>query len=278
MRFYDCTATVAFTLTLLIFATVPASAGDGETSASAAVQSPVPPAVAEKHDLDTSFYNRCIRVGKMPIVGSDQVKKQAFHQARQIVRGMLGKRPDILKALVEQGVYGIIVADEEKLNDVPEYQHMPDKINKRARGLGPNKPGAPFSGGEENLLGYKGGRYTGESIFLHEFAHAVHFALRREHDQFHKNLKKCYKRAQKKGLWQDHYANTNVAEYWAETVQSYFDSNAEEPSVHNEINTRSELKQYDPAVYKLIDRTFNAPAYRWAKPGHHKKSRYWQDE
>jgi hypothetical protein len=44
----------------------------------------------------------------------------------------------------------------------------------RSRGMGGN----PTTGAEENLLGYPGTRYFGEHIFVHEFAHAIHRAIR----------------------------------------------------------------------------------------------------
>lgn len=69
------------------------------------------------------------------------------------------------------------------------------------------------------------------------------------------------------------YAGTNYTEYFAEGVQCWFNLNAESipaNGVHNEINTRSELKAYDPALYAIIkiyfsDDTENAschPVYK----------------
>lgn len=48
-------------------------------------------------------------------------------------------------------------------------------------------------------------------------------------------------------------------EYWAEGVQSYFSVNVERAytdSVHNGINTRKELKDYDPDMHDLIQSIF----------------------
>ena len=50
-------------------------------------------------------------------------------------------------------------------------------------------------------------------------------------------------------LWANTYAATNEQEYWAEGVQSYFDTNIEAiPSngIHNHVNTRAELRNIRP--------------------------------
>ena len=58
-----------------------------------------------------------------------------------------------------------------------------------------------------------------------------------------------------KGLWKDTYCISNKEEYFAETVQSFFNTNAysEEPDgVHNAINNRSKLQSYDPEMYDFL--------------------------
>ena len=50
------------------------------------------------------------------------------------------------------------------------------------------------------------------------------------------------------GLWNDEYASTNIAEYWAETVTFWF----EERVVANQLK----LADYDPAAARLIEEVF----------------------
>ena len=56
-------------------------------------------------------------------------------------------------------------------------------------------------------------------------------------------------------------------EYWAEGVQSWFDSNQKGPvggnGVHNEIWNRESLKQSDPELYKLLNEVFIAD-WKWS--------------
>ena len=57
------------------------------------------------------------------------------------------------------------------------------------------------------------------------------------------------------GLWRDTYAGSNPVEYWAEGVQSWFDANQQpQAGIHNHVDTRAELKEYDPLLSTIIER------------------------
>jgi hypothetical protein len=161
--------------------------------------------------------------------------------------------------------------------DIPEHSKLKPKKywDKRARGLG----GTPFipttSCAEENLLGYPDDRYNGENILIHEFAHTVHEVGMKALDKgFDDRLKKLYKQAMDKGLWQNTYAATNHKEYWAEGVQSYFNCNlrADPPDGnHNHVRTRRQLRNYDPDLASLIDEVFAKNPWRWMPNGAHQR-------
>ena len=164
-----------------------------------------------------------------------------------------------------------VMAESELTTDVPEHSDLTPKKywDKRARGLGATRLRPASSCAEENLLGLKGDRYSGESIFIHEFAHTMHMGLRRIDPAFDARLKKLYKAALAGGFWQKTYAATNVGEYWAEGVQSYFDANREAvpgDGIHNHVDTREELKAYDPALFKLIDEVYRGATWRYMAP------------
>ena len=55
-------------------------------------------------------------------------------------------------------------------------------------------------------------------------------------------------------------------EYWAEVVQSWFDTNRENDDQHNHIDTRAELKEYDPRVAALCEEVFGDREWRYLKP------------
>ena len=54
-----------------------------------------------------------------------------------------------------------------------------------------------------------------------------------------------------RGLWKGTYAATNPGEYWAESVQDWFDNNRSNDALHNHVHTRKQLLEYDPDVAKL---------------------------
>jgi hypothetical protein len=80
---------------------------------------------------------------------------------KYLIKQALSARPDILEGMAKRGVRIIIIAATEQVTDIPEYSHMDEYWNRRARGFG----GRTTSCGEENLLNYEGDRYVGEKYF-----------------------------------------------------------------------------------------------------------------
>jgi alpha-glucosidase len=161
----------------------------------------------------------------------------------------------------------VVMAPTEMTTDVPEQRHLKNDTktdwDRRARGLG----GKITSCGEENLLNLRGDRYARENILIHEFSHAIHrFGVGSLDRKFDARLQEVYRAAKAKELWKDTYAASNHSEYWAEGVQSYFDcNNPPNRGVHNDVNTREKLAKYDPALFELIDETFQQNEWRYAR-------------
>jgi cyclophilin family peptidyl-prolyl cis-trans isomerase len=158
-----------------------------------------------------------------------------------------------------------VMAYNEYTTDVPEHRDMKPRVfwDRRARGLG----GSPVSCAEENMLCYPGDPYSTENILIHEFAHAVEgYGLRAVDPSFGKRLRTAYDAAIGRGLWKGTYAGQNRGEYWAEGVQDWFDNNRQNDSLHNHVNTRAELKEYDPELAKLCQEVFGDRAWRYRKP------------
>jgi len=148
---------------------------------------------------------------------------------------------------------------------VPEHRRLEPRVywDRRARGLG----GSPVSCAEENLLGHPGDPYSTENILVHEFAHAVHeIGLASLDPTFDRRLAAAYQSAVKRGLWKGAYAGQNRSEYWAEAVQDWFDNNRENDALHNHVNTRAELKVYDPELAALCAEVFGENPWRYRKP------------
>jgi len=225
---------------------------------------PVPEAFRESVTL-SEFYQKYTHAGPLPILGSDKVSDYALLEAAWLVDHVIGHRPDILQALADQGVRMVIMAYNEYTTDLPEQANMTPKDywDRRARGLG----GRIVSGAEENLLAYPGDPYNTENILIHEFAHVIQgVGLRKVDPTFSRRLRAAYDDARKKGLWQDTYAGSNYGEYWAEGVQSWFDNNRENDSIHNHVDTRAELKVYDPNLAALCAEVLGERDWKYMKP------------
>jgi putative membrane-bound dehydrogenase-like protein len=215
------------------------------------------------------FYKKHVSAGGLPVVGSDKVSDFALREAAYLIRQMLAERPDILQALIKNKVRFAVMAATELTTVIPEHSDLtPAKYwDKRARGLGATRIRPAVSCGEENLLCYPGDPYAGENILVHEFAHAIHLmGLNRIDRKFDPRLRATYKAALERGLWKGTYAATNAAEYWAEGVQSWFDTNQKPNHNHNDINTRAKLEKYDPDLAKLIAEVFRNTPWRYQRP------------
>jgi hypothetical protein len=121
-----------------------------------------------------------------------------------------------------------------------------------------------FSGGEENIMCFSSGdRYPREDIFLHEFTHGIHeiaIASKGAIPNFDSRLRTRYNYLKRTGSrWARTYAMSTDREYLAEGTQSYFDVNAEAiptNGIYNHVNTRTELRSYDPTLYAFVKEVF----------------------
>jgi peptidyl-prolyl cis-trans isomerase A (cyclophilin A) len=83
---------------------------------------------------------------------------------------------------------------------------------------------------------------------------------------FDQRLREAHHSATNRALWKGTYAAVNANEYWAEGAQSWFDDNRENDSLHNHVNTRAELKEYDPGLAALCAEVFGDLPWRYLRP------------
>lgn len=228
-----------------------------------------PPAAVRTALALPAFYTQHVDVGGFSVVSSAKVSDAALREAAFLIRQMVGQREDILRALAKNKVRFAVMAPTEFTTDIPEHSDLQPRLywNRRARGLGASRQRPAVTCGEENLLGLPGDPYATENILIHEFAHAIHeMALSAIDPTFDRRLAEAFDAATKAGLWKDKYAGRNRMEYWAEGVQSWFDTNRENDFEHNHVNTRAELKQHDAALAKLVAEIFGDGPWRYTKP------------
>jgi alpha-glucosidase len=217
---------------------------------------------AADREVARQFYKKHIDVKGLPVVASTEVADLALQRTYYLVTHLLAGRPDVLRAMITNGMYLIIIGKDQVYTDMPEYRHHPDPAyqNERVRGTG----GKPTSFGEENLLCLPIDRYDDESIGVHEFCHTIDSTLRGLDPSWIERRTKSFHDAINQGLWKNTYAGSNPAEYWAEVCQAYFDCGRANNWNHGPIARRDQLKVYDPETYELVRTTFNlSPEQDW---------------
>lgn len=213
------------------------------------------------------FYMKFADAG-IPVVASEKVNDYALKEAAFLIDKMIGHRPELVKAMALSGSRFAIKGIKEFTTDIPEYAWLTPKEfwDKRARGLGGSDTDPLCSCGEENLLNYPGDPYSTENILIHEFAHSVHLrGMKRVDPAFDGRLKAAYDASMAKGLWAKTYAAENYAEWFAEGTQSWFNTNREADSIHNHVNTRAELKAYDPALAAFCEEVYGDLPWRYSR-------------
>jgi hypothetical protein len=215
------------------------------------------------------FYTKYVNAHGLPVVASAKASDHALREAAYLADHLLEHRPDVREAMIKNKVRLAVMAYSERTTDIPEHRDLKPKLywNMRARGLGASRRRPAVSCAEENLLCYPGDPYSTENIMIHEFGHAIHdMGLRTVDKGFDRRLRTAYQDAQTKKLWTGTYAASNPSEYWAEGVQSWFNTNRQNDSQHNHVDTREELKAYDPELAKLCAEVFGDGPWRYIRP------------
>lgn len=224
-------------------------------------------------------YTQQVEVAGIPILASRRVAPEAMTAAQSLMTEMLAYRPDLGAVLAREGYRVAILAEEEAITDLPQNAHwtrptrddprltrcerkhddtrigaLTDREywNARARGIG----GRNMVGSEEDLFGLRTSRYYGETIFVHEFAHNVLFAVQQADPALYAEVEAAYATALAEGLWKDEYASTTVQEYWAEGTQFWFNSNRLAAFGGRRILSHRDLAVYDPRLAAVLAKAY----------------------
>lgn len=212
-----------------------------------------------------AFYKKYVNVNGIHIISSHRVPDKAIQAACITIDFMTMGLPDeVLASMVAHNTRVGVMARYEGTTDIPEHAILATDTalnwDVRARGLGGTLELPLTTCAEENLLCYQIDKYHAEDILIHEFAHSIHgVGIVPMDSTFNERLQKSLDSALKAGKYDRAYAGTNILEYWAEGVQSWFNVNAEvaQPDgKHNWVNTREDLQKYDPELYSIISGYF----------------------
>ncbi|OKQ00050.1 hypothetical protein [Paenibacillus sp. P46E] len=222
------------------------------------------------------FYTRFTRTTSGILIKSSARVDYAVHEkACEMIEIMLCKRPEVAEKMVEHHAALAIYGLQEDAYDIPEHRGGTDFLQYPVEGFGGTPTIPVTSVSEKNVMRYVEGpaqtKYKNESIVAHEFGHAVHLiGINNLEDQtLAKQLVDAYENAASNNLWPGTYAISNYEEYFATLTAIWFNVMAESSDgtwdgVRGPVNTREELKAYDPVGYAFFesiypDRSFPEP-------------------
>jgi len=223
----------------------------------------VGPITDELREIHGEVYTRYAAARGVPALATDAPADEALRRACMLLYD-LGQRPDILEVMLEEDIGLVVMAESETSADFPEFAAwgVPDS---RARGLG----GVPRGlCAEENVMCNRSvDRWRGESICVHEFAHTMHLGVyNKMESDFNSRVQAAFRAATSAGKYSNTYAASNATEYFGEGVQNWYNTNIESipaNGVHNEINTRAEMEEYDPGLYEILAEVLpDEPGYK----------------
>jgi hypothetical protein len=250
--------------------------GPTETSSCDAIRD-VPEAlrssrVMKPAGISTQFYRKYTEAYGIPVISSSEVPDAALSRACYVLRFLLADRADLRQAYYEAFGRVAVVGRRQTLADIPEYRsttgsgfvvRLPPPADgplMPARGLGAVQ-GAPVSTApEENVLCYDEEPRELDDVLLKTLAVGIlNVAAMRVDPAYRAELEAIYAHAMRSGWW----ANTNAARspesYFGEGVQSFFNANAyayPADGFHNDINTRTKLRNYDTSLYSFVQNMF----------------------
>ena len=257
-------------------AATPASTSTSTTSTSTTTTLPESDCTIVGIGTDEDFYRKTCEQNDIAIVAAESVDDLALNAAADRIVGLLAARPDLAES-VAVSINGVaVIGQDQRIADLPEFEDI-YKIHPGTdwHRLGRSFPGteeiAVAAGAEENLLCLESDRFEGEDMFVRDFGWTIRrFGIALVDHALDQAIEAAYGRAIAADLWRNTVAEVNSDMYWAEGVQSFFDANNEEidekDQIHNHVDTRDELRAYDPFLYELLVDVFGETDWRPACP------------
>lgn len=188
---------------------------------------------------------------------------QVHEKAKEIIDIMMKKLPEAAEVMVEAHTELAIYGKKETAYSIPEHRMGYLVMQRPVEGYGAIMANPVGSISEVNVMRLLEGpdqtRYRNELILAHEFSHGIHLIGieytkdRRLADRF----LSIYQHAKESGKWPKTYAISNYEEYFATLTTIWFSVMEESTDgtwngVRGPVNTREELKEYDPEAYEFF--------------------------
>lgn len=228
------------------------------------------------------YYTKFTWAREFTVIGR-QAGDKAMLKANDTIRKMFAYRHDILKALIADGVKLVVLGQNERLSDLPEYKTMKDikGFDGLSRMLFYSPEAKLIAVGEENVLADPADPNVGANQVIRVFANALYqvtatrpvdpnwdsrgravqqyeLRVKRMDIRFDEKLKEIYDKAIEAGKWKGTAAVHDRVSYWTEGVLAYFDALGQDAAPHDAahpICTREALKEYDPDLFNLVNET-----------------------
>ena len=191
-------------------------------------------------------------IALLPETGKVEVQVPLVHPSADGIRRTLA-------CVICHRIYGL----HGDVYDIPEHRGGAQIMDRPVEGYGGmiGDPVTSISAAniERITEGVHQTRYPNESILAHEFGHAIHLlGIDRLEDQsLAHRIQAAYSHAQENDLWPHTYLMGNIEEYFATLTSMWFNVKAESADdtwdgVRGPLNTRNELREYDPTGYDLL--------------------------
>ena len=233
---------------------------------------PTPECMVHDIGTDEDFYRMTCEQNGISITAAEPVAADALEAAADRMGALLAARPDVAAVVASSLEQVSIIGRDQRITVLPEFEdvysiHPGTDWNRLGRSF-PGTTEIPVAAGaEEDLLCLESDRYEGEDMFIRDFGWTIRrFGIAAVDPGLDRSIEDAYIRAIAADLWRNTVAEVNSDQYWAEGVQSFFDANNEEKDekdqVHNQIDTREELRTYDPFLYDLLVEVFGETEWR----------------
>ncbi len=197
-------------------------------------------------------YTTITEASGIAIVAGPDVSPRAVDEARRTVERFFAAN-DLAPGLAAEGAYVIVAASGQGVLDLPEFRCLDDAEARdffdHVCGVADRADYPVVTVNEDDLLGRRTGPCGGLNILYHELGHLVMGWVLPPADYF--DVRQLYQDAISAGKYRGEYAATNANEYFAEGTQAYF--------LHTDLagrRNREWLRQYDPALFELLARTY----------------------
>lgn len=200
---------------------------------------------------------KSITYGGIIYKGKSNVSDKAFQRARLVVDTMLEKIPYVRTRLTEMSYKIVIIAADQKLTDIPEYEYFKGKqahqrIIGKTRSFDTQVPGmAEYEMCAVSEDGLTKSRV--EDILVHEMAHAILFHMYKEDGDL---IQKIYTNAYEKHLFPSRaYLMNNYQEYWAVMTTAWFGV-AKDYTGNGGVNSAEKVKARDPKIAAFLEQIY----------------------